>query len=36
MLLRELDLRGRVRGAIVCELSEALDYIRNLDEDDDD
>jgi hypothetical protein len=34
MLLRELDLRGRVRGAIVCELSEALDYIRSLDEDD--
>jgi hypothetical protein len=32
MFLRELDLRGRQPGAIVCELSEALDYIRGLDE----
>ena len=31
MALRELDTRGRVPGAIVCELSEALDYIRELD-----
>ena len=30
MLLRELDSRGRVPGAIVCELNEALDYIREL------
>jgi predicted HD phosphohydrolase len=33
MLLRELDSRGRQPGAIVCELSEALDYIRSLDDD---
>jgi predicted HD phosphohydrolase len=32
MLLRELDSRGRQPGADVCELSEALDYIRALDE----
>jgi hypothetical protein len=32
MFLRELDLRGRQPGAIVCELAEALDYIRGLDE----
>ena len=31
MLLRELDTRGRVPGAIVCELAEALDYIKGLD-----
>jgi predicted HD phosphohydrolase len=30
MLLRELDTRGRVPGAIVCEVAEALDYIRTL------
>ena len=30
MLLRELDRRGRVRGAVVCELIEALDYLRQL------
>lgn len=30
MLLRELDSRGRVPGAIVCELEEALEYIRTL------
>ncbi len=30
MLLRELDSRGRVPGAIVCELEEALEYIRAL------
>ncbi len=30
MLLRDLDNRGRVPGAVVCELSEALDYIRDL------
>ncbi len=30
MLLRELDRRGRVRGAIVCELSEALEFIQGL------
>src|SRR3954453_10209873 len=35
MLLRELDSRGRVPGAIVCEVSEALDYIRELAQDDD-
>lgn len=30
MLLRELDTKGRQPGAIVCELEEALDYIRDL------
>ena len=30
MLLRELDTRGRQRGAEVCELEEALEYIRDL------
>jgi hypothetical protein len=30
MLLRELDRKGRQPGAIVCEVSEALDYIRAL------
>ncbi len=30
MLLRELDARGRIPGAIVCELEEALEYIRTL------
>ena len=30
MLLRELDTNGRVAGAYVNELSEALDYIRSL------
>ncbi len=30
MLLRELDSRGRQPGAVVCELEEALDYIRKL------
>ena len=32
MLLGELDRRGRVRGAFVCELEEALDYIRELED----
>jgi predicted nucleotidyltransferase len=32
MLLSELDAQGRVPGAIVCELSEALAAIRELDE----
>lgn len=37
MLLRDLDSRGRVPGADVCELNEALEYIRALaDEYDDD
>ena len=31
MLLYELDRRGRVRGAIVCEVDEALESIRELD-----
>lgn len=31
MLLRDLDSKGRVRGAIVCELAEALAYIKGLD-----
>lgn len=31
MLLRDLDTRGRVSGAIVCSLEEAIDYIRTLD-----
>ena len=30
MLLREIDRKGRVPGATVCELREALDYIREL------
>jgi hypothetical protein len=30
MLLRELDVRGRQPGAVVCELSEVLDFIRGL------
>ena len=30
MLLQELDKRGRVPGAFVCELEEALDVIREL------
>jgi hypothetical protein len=34
MLLRELDARGRQPGALVCELSEALDYIRRLEDGD--
>ena len=33
LLLREFDLRGRRPGADVCELEEALDYIRQLAED---
>ena len=32
MLLHELDRRGRVPGAFVCELDEALDHVRELDE----
>jgi predicted nucleotidyltransferase len=32
MLLNEFDRRGRVRGAFVCELDEALDYLRELSE----
>jgi hypothetical protein len=35
MLLRELDKKGRVRGAIVCELTEALAYIKALADEDD-
>jgi hypothetical protein len=35
MHLRDLDLRGRQPGAIVCELSEALEYIRSLEYEDD-
>lgn len=30
MLLRDLDTAGRVPGAPVCELSEALDFLRDL------
>jgi hypothetical protein len=30
MLLGELDHRGRVRGAIVCEVHEALDFLRDM------
>ena len=32
MLLRELDRRGRVPGAIVGEVAEALDFVRSLEE----
>ncbi len=35
MLLQECDRKGRIPGAIVCELAEALDYIRKLAEEDD-
>src|SRR4051794_13129323 len=31
MLLNELDRRGRMRGAVVCEVAEALEYIREMD-----
>jgi hypothetical protein len=34
MLLRELDKKGRVPGAIVCELAEALAYIKALADED--
>ncbi|WP_165232489.1 HD domain-containing protein [Aquisphaera insulae] len=34
MLLHELDLRGRVRGEIVCEVDEALDVLRELEAED--
>ena len=30
MLLGELDRRGRVRGASVCELDERLEFLREL------
>ncbi|MFO0956728.1 MAG: HD domain-containing protein [Isosphaeraceae bacterium] len=30
ILLRELDSRGRIPGAIVCDLAEAIDYLRTL------
>ena len=30
MLLSELDRRGRVRGAAVCELEEAIEFLREL------
>ena len=30
MLLCECDRKGRVPGAVVCELSEALDSLRRL------
>ncbi len=33
MLLSEFDRRGRVRGAIVPELAEVLDYLRRLEQD---
>ncbi len=36
MLLQECDARGRVPGAIVCELAEALAYIKALADEDDD
>jgi predicted HD phosphohydrolase len=32
MLLRELDRRGRIAGAAVPELKEALEFVRALDE----
>jgi predicted HD phosphohydrolase/predicted nucleotidyltransferase len=34
MLLNELDRRGRVRGAHVCELEEAIEFLRELSEQD--
>jgi hypothetical protein len=30
LLLRECDVAGRVSGAIVCTVDEALDYLREL------
>jgi predicted nucleotidyltransferase len=36
MLLRELDCRGRQPGAVVCELAEALEYIKELEDESDD
>ena len=30
MLLRELDCAGRVRGAVVGTVDEALDYLKEL------
>ena len=30
MLLNELDRRGRIRGAAVCEFEEALGFLREL------
>jgi hypothetical protein len=36
MLLHELDRRGRQPGAVVCEVSEALDYLRTLAAENDD
>ena len=36
MLLRELDRRGRVAGAIVGEVKDALDFVRELEDADDD
>ncbi len=36
MLLRELDSRGRVPGAVVCEVAEALAFIKVLAEESDD
>src|SRR5262249_53885458 len=35
MLLRQCDVGGRQPGAIVCEMTEALEYIRELSEDED-
>ena len=32
MLLYELDRRGRVRGAVVCEVDEAIEYFRELEQ----
>ena len=32
LLLNEIDRRGRVRGAFVCELDEVLNFVRELDE----
>ena len=34
MLLEELDKKGRMRGVMVCELEEALEYIRDLEDSD--
>ena len=30
MLLNELDRRGRMRGAVVCEVEEAIEFLREL------
>jgi hypothetical protein len=30
LLLGELGRRGRMRGAVVCEVDEAIEYVRDM------